>query len=826
MTTIKQVFLGAAVAGVVAGAGSAVGTAVAYADPSGADTTNTTSTSDGPSQESKSSTKRSRPAAAGTSRGSNAPQTGESDAPRKKSQARGAARNQTSDQTQNDRPELAPPKTGGAQQVESEANEPAVSATIETTVTRNNSPAPAAATAAPAVAIAVEPAIAAPAALTPAPAAPAPTPVRLPLLPDLPALPVAPASAVTVSATSGTNNRLRAASAVAQAAVLADPPTHVLLIGTDGTNLSKILQYAYDTPDSGFRAVMDDGITGTTSLVGHTTISGPSWSTILTGAWDNKTGIINNLFNPEPYKKWPTVFNLIEYNKPAVNTAVIADWRYINDIADAGGYPADINEFIEFTNTWEDTDDAVAARTIELINAASAEESTFLFSYQVAVDEEGHLHGGGSQQYADAVINTSENIKAIMDAVDAWELANPGEKWTVIVTTDHGHQQSEGFGHGFQSPNETSSFVIFDLEGDDANDGKQNLGYANTDITPTIVSLFGIDQRSDFDGVPLQTKGAGIVTPDDLKQALNDALSMYGYPNIGTDVALGARTVFASIPYFIDGFTQNITAQLQAIVDKDIFLLSGIAQATQWVVQFNGDLLVGVTQAVARVVARLTGSGTIAPTDPPLPAPPAGTEPPVLDSAAVLASAVSPLASAPTEPFGQSRGGTRRSVTVRLQRRHDPWLDTDRDPDGDRIRRAAQLLADRHQFPDAEPPVFPGIPQGQERTGRRRKPVLRRWRRGHRDSDPDRRSERGVRRHRLWHDDVQSQRLARRLPLRHVRGIGEGRLPRREQDLSRQCRTAPRRRTRTLVPDRVQTTLDLGRTPDRDPLRASLGHAR
>lgn len=77
-----------------------------------------------------------------------------------------------------------------------------------------------------------------------------------------------------------------------------------------------------------------------------------------------------------------------------------------------------------------------------------------------------------------------------MDAVAARELAT-GEDWTVIVTTDHGHQQSVGFGHGFQSPNETSSFVIFDLAGDSANDGKQNLNYSTVDVTPTIVNLFG-----------------------------------------------------------------------------------------------------------------------------------------------------------------------------------------------------------------------------------------------------------------------------------------------------------------------------------------------
>ncbi|MBU3750840.1 MAG: phosphodiesterase [Mycobacterium sp.] len=450
------------------------------------------------------------------------------------------------------------------------------------------------------------------------------------LLSALPVLPAAPAPASA--------QRTASPAAAVTASAVGGGPTKVLLIGTDGTNLSKILEYAYDSPASGFRIAMEDGITGATSLIGHTTISGPSWSTILTGAWDNKTGVINNLFNPAPYLKWPTAINLIEYNKPAVKTAVVADWQYIIDMAGAGGYPADVREFVEFTNTWEDTDDVVADKTIALIQAAKATDPTFIFSYQVAVDEEGHLHGGGSTQYRDAVINTSENIAKILGAVSTWETANPSEQWTVIITTDHGHQQSKGFGHGFQSPNETSSFVIFDLEGDGANDGKQNLGYTNADITPTIVNLFGIAQRSDFDGVPLQSKTTGIVSPVNLKQALSDAIATNGYPNIGTDIALGTRTIFASVPYLIDGFVTNITDLLQSVIDRDIFLISGIAQLTKWIVEFNGDLAVGVTQALARVVATLTGSGTIPPSDSPLPAPPANSELPwVLEATAVLA---------------------------------------------------------------------------------------------------------------------------------------------------------------------------------------------
>ena len=446
--------------------------------------------------------------------------------------------------------------------------------------------------------------VAAPAALTSL-SAPLPAPA--------PFVPVAPASAATVNA-SATTSRSRTASQITE-------PTHVILIGTDGTNMSKILEYAYDDPASGFRILMDQGVTGTGTIVGHTTISGPSWSTILTGAWDDKTGVFNNIFNPAPYNSWPTAINLIEYYEPGVETTVVANWQYISDIAAAGGYPVDNNEFVEFRNSWEDTDDDVAAATIEQILNTSASDSAFIFSYQVGVDEAGHAAGGDSPEYRDALINTSENIAAILAAIDVWEALNPGQQWTVLTTTDHGHQPQAGFGHGFNSPNETSTFVIFDLEGDDTDDGLQNLGYSNVDITPTIMQLFGIPLRSDFDGDPLQTKSTGVVAPTDLEVSLLDALGMYGFPDPITDFALSVRTVFGAIPYFLNGFVEDITGSLQAIVEQDIFLVSTLAGVAEFVVGAVGGALVNVTQAIAGVVARLTGSGVIPPTDDPLPPP-------------------------------------------------------------------------------------------------------------------------------------------------------------------------------------------------------------
>lgn len=665
MTTIKQVLLGAAVAGVVAGTGSAVATAVAYAEPSASDTTTSAGATAGDAPSSNASPSR-RPSRAHTAttapaaatRGASS--TGSDDSDGAAGPQRGIVRAQITVRGQNnDEPETAPSPESHAPtptadiQPRAQAPEPApqtaptpVDAVVAQPVSDPEparAPAPAASVAAAAAApVVIATPRAAEAVLAPTPAAPEPIPVRiplLPLLPTIPLVPVAPVSAATVSAGSTTNPRVRAASAVAQAAVLADPPTHVLLIGTDGTNLDKILQYTWDNPKStGFQEVMEDGTTAATSIVGHTTISGPSWSTILTGVWDNKTGVVNNLFRPEPYTKWPTVINMLEAYNPGIATEVVADWKYINDMAGAGGFPADTNVYYnnaDFNGVWADTDQAVTDKTVALINGAKTDTATFLFSYQVQVDEAGHSFGGGSAEYKQAVINVGDNISEIMQAVQASEAA--GVDWTVIMTTDHGHQQSKGFGHGFQSPNETSSFIVFDKAGDHEG-GLQNQSYSNVDIAPTIVNLFGAPLRSDFDGVPMTTKTSGIVDPVDLKTSLNNAVSMYGYPNIGTDIALGTRTVFATVPYVIDGLVNSMTGFLQGIVDKDIFLISGLAGFTQWIIQFNGDLAVGVTQAVADVVARLTGSGTIKPTDPPLTPPAANSELPwVLDGAAALA---------------------------------------------------------------------------------------------------------------------------------------------------------------------------------------------
>ncbi|WP_420110269.1 alkaline phosphatase family protein [Mycolicibacter arupensis] len=405
---------------------------------------------------------------------------------------------------------------------------------------------------------------------------------------------------------------------------------HVLLLGTDGTNLDKILEYAYND-DSGFKMLMDRGITAATTIAGHMTMSTPSWSTILTGVWDDKHGVVSNVYRPEPYTTWPSVFNLIEYFKPEVDTTVISGRGLFTEIASTGGYPADNIIGITGGSTSAEMDSLVTQETVSRILATTTNPNldTFMFSYQSQVDHAGHSFGGGSDEYRDAVINVGANWKEILDAVAAAEEAT-GDKWTIIAVTDHGHQQNPdlfGFslGHGFQSPNETSSFVMLSLAGNEAQAGGQSLTYQTVDITPTILQVFGIPMRSDFDGVPMQSDPDilnSIVFPTDLKQALTAAIESYGYPNIGIDVMLSIRALAGGAGYFLENYAlPPILNYLQTIVDQDIFLISGLAEGAQWVLKTVGDATADVLTDIGRVVAYFTGAGVIPPSDAPLPPP-------------------------------------------------------------------------------------------------------------------------------------------------------------------------------------------------------------
>jgi len=406
-------------------------------------------------------------------------------------------------------------------------------------------------------------------------------------------------------------------SQIAGPSLLADPTPNVLLIGVDGTNLSRILA---DDENDNFFALMDDGTTAASSIVGHTTISNPSWTSILTGVWGERAGVINNVFTPWTYDNWPTVFNQLETSNPNIDTTTIADWNVINAISGAGSIPVDTNIYvpqIEGDTNWSQTDDAVGDATVDAIENTAADTPSFVFSYFVGVDENGHMHGGASPEYAEAIRNVDDNLGDILAAVALWEADNPGEEWTIIVVTDHGHQPQLGFGHGFQTPDETATFVI--ARGPDFNDGFVNPDYEIVDTTPTVLSLFGASPPAHADGVSLTTLGGSDADPGpgNLHQALEEMIAMNHSPDIVTDVALSLRTIFATIPYYVWMLTNDGTLPIPIL----------------------GNVLYVVTNVPAQIVALLTGvtGARIFPLLPPGPPSWPGQEEGIAPDTAILA---------------------------------------------------------------------------------------------------------------------------------------------------------------------------------------------
>ena len=345
----------------------------------------------------------------------------------------------------------------------------------------------------------------------------------------------------------------------------ADPTKqHVLVIAIDGTNMSKVLA---DPANDKFFALMNTSTSSAPSIVGHTTVSNPSWTAILTGAWDNKTGVINNVYTPWTYDRWPTVFTQLETHNPAIKTKAIADWDVIGAIADSGVGADEVVYISQVENdpNWAKTDDAVTAETVKTINATDpgyqGEGPNFLVTYLVQVDENGHMYGADSIQYEEAIQRTDENLGEILAAVKAREdatgcatNASTCEDWTVIVVTDHGHQPQQGFGHGFQSPDETTTFVIAD--GPQFGDSMLNPDYEIVDVTPTVLSLFGAPQGARFDGVPLTSlrgSDSDPLTQVQLQDTLKAQIATNDYPNIITNVALSLRTIVAFVPYYVYG---------------------------------------------------------------------------------------------------------------------------------------------------------------------------------------------------------------------------------------------------------------------------------
>lgn len=200
------------------------------------------------------------------------------------------------------------------------------------------------------------------------------------------------------------------------------------------------------------------------------TVSAPGYMSLLTGTWANKHNVRGNSNLSPDYRYW-NLFRIVETVAPAKRTAVFSTWLDNRTVligegrADAGAFRLDhaVDGFEHDTVTYpHDAAHTWVLAIDEHVSTAAAayiaEQAPDLsWVYLQHTDDAGHLHGDGDAMDA-AVRRADAMVGRVWEAVQRRETL--GERWMIVVTTDHGRDASTGRGHGGQSARERTTWIV------------------------------------------------------------------------------------------------------------------------------------------------------------------------------------------------------------------------------------------------------------------------------------------------------------------------------------------------------------------------------
>ncbi|MFJ5263623.1 alkaline phosphatase family protein [Streptomyces sp. NPDC088387] len=275
----------------------------------------------------------------------------------------------------------------------------------------------------------------------------------------------------------------------------------VLVIGMDGLRHDRI--DAANAPH--LKAMMREGTYGTSLLYANpmaATSSGPGWSTLSTGVWPDKHGVKDNTFAGKNYTRYPGLLARLAQVRPGLSTYAALDWKPL----DAQGTVtpgADAKLVLDGdADGYVQHDATIAAEAESVIRDQNPD---VLFVYFGQSDIVGHNSGAASQAYLDQIAVQDAFVGRLRAAIQA-RPSYAGERWTVIVSTDHGH--TDGGGHGGSAIEERRTFVLATGPGIAA--GARPIDTRLVDVVPTVLHQLGIaaDPAWGLDGKPVQQRSA------------------------------------------------------------------------------------------------------------------------------------------------------------------------------------------------------------------------------------------------------------------------------------------------------------------------------
>ncbi|MDX3728335.1 alkaline phosphatase family protein [Streptomyces caniscabiei] len=258
------------------------------------------------------------------------------------------------------------------------------------------------------------------------------------------------------------------------------PVLHGLM--TAGAHGSSLLPYGE----------VDGGAEGGPSTSMAYTDSGPGWSSVLTGVWPDRHGVTGNDFEGADYSRYPDFLSRAAAARPGLRTLAAVSWP---ELVDRGTLGPAIDERARYdgeSDGYEDADRRVADTAVRRL---TEDDPDVVFVYFGATDEAGHATGPLSPAYDRALLAQDAHLGRLLEAIDSRrrDPARADERWTVLVTTDHGHLDAGG--HGGDTRAEREVFVVLAEPGapsDGTSPGTRLDSPRLIDIAPTVLDRLGI----------------------------------------------------------------------------------------------------------------------------------------------------------------------------------------------------------------------------------------------------------------------------------------------------------------------------------------------
>jgi hypothetical protein len=287
----------------------------------------------------------------------------------------------------------------------------------------------------------------------------------------------------------------------------------VLVIGTDGTRWDLVRQAMDNGQAPNLRRLAQQGLGGPTLLPyappQALTLSEVGWSTIATGAGPAKHGVNGLFLNNDPRQSTKNGYldflSRVESLRPSLSTFLASDWANIGLHENGGpifGDGIDARHTLAADDTvasYEKDDQDVTDTSARYLRDGDPDAG---FVYLGVVDETAHNIGSATPAYRAEIAATDRRIGQLVGAIRA-RPSYGRERWTVIVTTDHGQQNLDTpsqFSHGGGSDLERTSFVV--AAGTGIPKGVVKAAPGVVDIAPTVLHQLGLatDPAWNLDG--------------------------------------------------------------------------------------------------------------------------------------------------------------------------------------------------------------------------------------------------------------------------------------------------------------------------------------